>query len=111
MKLCFSKLPISNEARLNMTSKFKSKSTGTMYNMTSQENVGDRRSSTPALFNCNNINDDDKNSLQAAMFSVSDKQYSSVKLDNTPLETVIGLKWGEWAGSPQVNSVSVQLID
>ncbi|XP_018655598.1 beige/beach protein-related [Schistosoma mansoni] len=100
-------LSISNEAKLNMTSKFKSKSIDTMSNITIQEDVGDRRSSTPVLFNSNNINDDDKNSLQNATFSVTEKQYSSVKLDNTPLETVIGLKWGEWAGSPQMNSFEI----
>ncbi|CAH8661778.1 unnamed protein product [Heterobilharzia americana] len=49
--------------------------------------------------------DDNCSTLQSCNSSNAGKLIrttSPSRLDNTPLETVIGLKWGTWAGSPQI---------
>ncbi|TNN17845.1 Lysosomal-trafficking regulator, partial [Schistosoma japonicum] len=103
------KLSISNQTKSNVTLQFKSKSIETVSHLvTSQKNTElneVKHSSTLELFSPIHHNEDNVNLLQTETFPVNKNQYSSVRLDNTtPLETVIGLRWGEWAGSPEVNS-------
>nr|CAH8875348.1 unnamed protein product [Trichobilharzia regenti] len=84
----YRQLSISNEEVLNYSPKFDNISAESLLLLTESHENDDRRSTYHS--------DDIDGKLLQTTFSS--------RLDNTPLETVIGLKWGTWAGSPQVGS-------